>query len=169
MNRSIFGLGLVFLIVLNVACKFSGKVETLQFSEAIPCAGNTWIVNEPGLERKMVGKGGVHNWTSPDAILRTYFKTEKPLDISIESIDKMIASDQLDTTSVLLGSNLSNASIHDTKNLPLILFGGGFKHGSHVVFDQKNNKPLSNLFLSMLHKSGINAESFAYSNGTLTW
>ena len=110
-----------------------------------------------------------HHGKSPEKIKQLKIIESAIMKSMAGFIDKMVASDQLDTTSVLLGSNLSNASIHDTKNLPLLLFGGGFKHGSHVVFDQKNNKPLSNLFLSMLHKSGIKAESFAYSNGTLTW
>jgi len=74
----------------------------------------------------------------------------------------------LDHTMLLYGSNLSNANSHDTTNLPLIFAGGGFKHGQHLVFDKKNNKPLANLFVTMLQRMGIEADKFASSTGTMT-
>ncbi len=73
----------------------------------------------------------------------------------------------LDNTMVLLTSNLGNASSHDCRNMPVILAGGGFEHGQHLAFNQKNNYPLPNLYLSMLHRMGINDESFASSTGTM--
>jgi hypothetical protein len=50
----------------------------------------------------------------------------------------------LDQTMVLFGSNLGNANLHDTRNLPILLAGGGFKHGRHVAFDANNNARLCN-------------------------
>jgi hypothetical protein len=73
----------------------------------------------------------------------------------------------LDHTSVLFGSNLGNANAHDPSNLPIILAGGGYDHGRYVAYDKRNNKPLCNLFLSMLHGMGIESESFASSSGTI--
>jgi hypothetical protein len=72
----------------------------------------------------------------------------------------------LDRTQVLFGSNFHDANSHLTTNLPIILAGGGFKHGQHLVFDTLNNYPLSNLHLSMLHRLGIMEKSFSSSNGT---
>src|SRR5439155_22398213 len=43
----------------------------------------------------------------------------------------------LDRTTVFFSSNLGNASSHSTKNLPVLLAGGGFKHGQHLAFDPK--------------------------------
>jgi hypothetical protein len=74
----------------------------------------------------------------------------------------------LDNTAVLFGSNLSNANSHDTTNLPIILAGGGFRHGQHLAFDKKNNMPLANLFVSMLQDYGLEVDAFASSTGTLT-
>jgi len=74
----------------------------------------------------------------------------------------------LDHTSLLFGSNLGNANIHDYRNLPLMLAGGGFKHGNFIAYDQKNNLPLSNLFLTMLHNTGIFTPSFAKSTARLS-
>lgn len=73
----------------------------------------------------------------------------------------------LDRTMVLYGSNLGSASRHDTVNLPILLAGGGFRHGRHLAFDRKNNTPLANLFVSMLHNLGIETDRFASSTGAL--
>jgi hypothetical protein len=73
----------------------------------------------------------------------------------------------LDETMVVLTSNLGNASSHDNKNMPVLFAGGGFKHGQHLAFDQKNNYPLPNLYLSALHRLGLQDEGFATSDGEM--
>ncbi|MDB5391499.1 MAG: hypothetical protein JWM11_7145 [Planctomycetaceae bacterium] len=74
----------------------------------------------------------------------------------------------LDRTMLFFGSNLGNASYHSTTNLPILLAGGGFKHGRHLAFDPKNHPPLCNLYVSMLQRLGIEADKFGSSTGTLT-
>ncbi|MEM9368423.1 MAG: DUF1552 domain-containing protein [Planctomycetota bacterium] len=74
----------------------------------------------------------------------------------------------LDETMVLMTSNLGNASSHDTKNMPVLFAGGGFRHGQHLAFDQENNYPLPNLYLSALQRLGLEYDSFATSTGTMT-
>lgn len=69
----------------------------------------------------------------------------------------------LDETMVLLTSNLGNASSHDNRNMPVLFAGGGFQHGRHLAFDQKNNYPLPNLYLDSLHQLGLQMERFATS------
>jgi hypothetical protein len=73
----------------------------------------------------------------------------------------------LDRTQILYGSCLGNANSHSNQNLPLILAGGGFKHGKHLAFDAQNNTPLANLFVSMLQRLGIEADKFSSSTGAL--
>ena len=73
----------------------------------------------------------------------------------------------LDRTTVLLTSNLGNASSHDNRNLPVLLAGGGFRHGSHLAFDPKRNQPLPNLYVSILRQTGLEADSFATSTGAM--
>jgi hypothetical protein len=74
----------------------------------------------------------------------------------------------LDNTSVLLTSNLGNASSHDNRNMPVLLGGGGFKHGQHLAFDRRNNYPLPNLYVSVLQRLGLDTDTFATSTGRLT-
>lgn len=69
----------------------------------------------------------------------------------------------LDATAVLFGSNLGNASSHDWRNLPIIVAGGGFRHGAYVAHDPKNNTPLANLFIPLARRMGVEIESFGSS------
>lgn len=73
----------------------------------------------------------------------------------------------LDNTMVMFGSNMGNASSHSNVNLPTFLVGGGFKHGQHLVFDQKKNYPLTNLYVSMLQRMGIEVDNFSSGKGTM--
>jgi hypothetical protein len=73
----------------------------------------------------------------------------------------------LDTTQMLLGSNLGDASGHGTTNLPILLAGGGYRHGRHVAGDPKNNTPLGKLFVSMLQRFGVETDHFGSGAGTI--
>lgn len=73
----------------------------------------------------------------------------------------------LDQTIVLFGSNLGNASSHDNRNLPILVAGGGFRHGQHLAFDPQKNPPLCNLFVQFLQRLGADVNTFGSSNGTI--
>jgi hypothetical protein len=73
----------------------------------------------------------------------------------------------LDRTMVLYGSNFGDANAHICTNMPVILAGGGFKHGQNLMFDRANNYPLPNLYVSMLQRMGIESDKFASSTGTM--
>jgi len=77
------------------------------------------------------------------------------------------SGDLLGSTSVLLTSNLGNASNHDNRNMPVLFAGGPFQHGQHLAFDQRNNYPLPNLFVSVLQANGLEIDRFATSTGTM--
>ena len=74
----------------------------------------------------------------------------------------------LDHTMVLYGSNLGDANVHNNTNLPILLAGGGFKHGRHLAFDRIRNTPLSNLFVSMLQQLGAGTDKFGSSSGAIS-
>jgi hypothetical protein len=73
----------------------------------------------------------------------------------------------LDRTIVLYGSNLGDANTHDNTNLPILVAGGGFRHGAHLAFDHEDNLPLSNLFVTILQRLGIEADAFGSSTAAL--
>jgi hypothetical protein len=73
----------------------------------------------------------------------------------------------LDHTSVLFGSHLGNAGKHDCKNLPMMLFGGGYKHAGHLAFDREHNTPAARIFVAMLQRLGIDTDEFASGKGRI--
>ena len=76
----------------------------------------------------------------------------------------------LDHTMVLFGSGMANANAHVNLNLPIMLAGGGFKHGEHRAYPTTglNKQPLCNLYVTMLQKFGVEVDKFGISTGTLT-
>jgi hypothetical protein len=102
-----------------------------------------------------------------DAIDRTHMRLVGGL------LDELKASNEsesnlLDNSIVLYGSNFGDASKHTTDNMPVLVAGGGLRHGQHLAFDRKNNYPLHNLFVSMLQSMGIETDRFASATGTMT-
>jgi hypothetical protein len=73
-----------------------------------------------------------------------------------------------DSTAVLFGSGMGNANSHTNSNLPIILAGGGYRLGEHRILPAEKHRrvPMCNLLLSLLHRMGIEDESFGTSTGT---
>ena len=78
-------------------------------------------------------------------------------------------SSLLDQTQILFGSNLGNANSHNAENLPILVAGGDFAHGSHIAHDEKHNAPLCNLYLSLIQRMGVETDQFGQSTSTLNW
>ena len=76
----------------------------------------------------------------------------------------------LDSTMVLMGSGMGNGNSHTNTDLPIILAGGGFRHGQYLQLPEESRRrvPLCNLYLSMLQRFGVETERFSNSTGTLT-
>ena len=100
----------------------------------------------------------------------------------------------LDSTMVMMTSNLRDGNTHWTHDLPVLLAGGGFRHGQHLAFNRPyvqslasaddvslkqdkqkkaapqmgvNQAPLCNLFTSMLQQAGVETDRFSSGSGTL--
>ncbi len=88
----------------------------------------------------------------------------------LKSIKEPDGQSMLDRTMVLLGSGMGNGSSHSNKNLPVLLAGGGFKHGEHKLYPKENHRrvPLCNLYGSMLQRFGLEIDTFNKGTGTLT-
>lgn len=74
-----------------------------------------------------------------------------------------------DHTTLLYGCGMATGQ-HTTRNLPILLAGGGFKLGEHRVCpeDKTARLPAANLLLSILQNFGVEADRFGTSTGTLT-
>lgn len=85
-------------------------------------------------------------------------------------LGKLKESQLMDSTLVVIGSGMGNASNHSTRDLPVLLAGGGIRHNGHVVCPDEEHKrvQLSNLWLSVLQWFGVECERFGRSTGTFS-
>ncbi len=75
----------------------------------------------------------------------------------------------LDNSIILFGANMSNSDKHNNDPLPSAVFGlggGTIKGGQHLHY--KQDTPHANLLLTLLHRAGVNEQSFGDSTGELS-
>lgn len=89
----------------------------------------------------------------------------------LKAIDDVNGKTLLENSMVLFGSGMGNASSHSNKNLPLILAGGGFRHGEHKSYfkdDAKKETTLAGqLYVSMLQRFGLQIDRFGLATSSL--
>jgi len=75
----------------------------------------------------------------------------------------------LDDTIVLLGTGMGDASRHSNANLPTLVAGGGFKHGSHLAIDpSKPDAPLlGDLYVTLMQRLGMEVAAFSNASRNL--
>jgi Protein of unknown function (DUF1552) len=74
----------------------------------------------------------------------------------------------LDHSLVLYGSPMGDSNLHNHKRVPMILLGhanGQLKGNNHVRAE--DGTPAANMYLTLLHKLGIDSETFGDSTGTM--
>jgi hypothetical protein len=71
----------------------------------------------------------------------------------------------LDHSMIVYGSGLSDGNRHTHEDLPVLLVGrgGGFRTGQHIAYE--SNTPMTNLFLTLLDRMGVQAEQIGDSTG----
>jgi len=79
----------------------------------------------------------------------------------------------LDSTVVMFGSGMGDASRHANEDLPVLLAGGGLRHGGFhdyrpAAWTSAAERPvLSDLYVTLLRRLGIEVDAFANSRGDL--
>jgi hypothetical protein len=88
----------------------------------------------------------------------------------VTRLSKMNDGDRtlLDSTTAIFGSGMGDGNSHKNSDLPVILAGGGYKHGEfrEVPREGINKVPLCNLFVDIAQKMGVETEAFGNSTGT---
>ena len=75
----------------------------------------------------------------------------------------------LDQMLLLYGSGMGNSDLHDPRDLPILVVGGGagqIKGGRHLRYPKET--PLTNLYMTVLNKVGVPVESVGDSTGRMT-
>jgi len=73
----------------------------------------------------------------------------------------------LDRSMVVYGSSISDGNVHTHHDLPVVMLGrgdGSLKPGRHLAFGEK---PMANLYLTMLDRMSVPVEKLGDSNGKL--
>ena len=113
-----------------------------------------------------------HHGQAPDKV-RQLADADRQQMVILKNLIQNLAAKQedsarlLDRTTVLFGSNMGDANKHDNTNLPVVLAGGGLKHGQHHAFKTDNNAPLCNLYVTLLQQMGVEIDAFGSSTGTV--
>ncbi len=142
----------------------STRLVTLQLQ------GSGLVVPLPGVT--MDHHNLSHHGKDPEKLRQLGVVEEAELAALGEFLTKLEGSKEeggslLDKTMVLFGSNLGNASSHDTRNMPILLAGGAFRHGQHLAFDPVKPPPLANLYVQMLQQLGLEVGEFASGKGSI--
>ena len=66
-----------------------------------------------------------------------------------------------------MGAAMGNASSHSATNLPLLVAGGGLRHGQHLAHNPDNPPPLCSLWVSALQHLGLETDQFGSGTSTL--
>ncbi len=143
------------------------RIVTLNIGGALP------VTNIPGINRGYHDLS--HSGQDPEK-LRQLHVIESALLAELDHFLERLAAAKdiggrslLESTAVVFGSGMGNASAHANTNLPVILAGGGFKHGRHLFFPKQGRKqtPLCDLFVTLLQQMGIERDQFGSSTGNL--
>lgn len=142
----------------------STRVITLELSDLGPNSGGFPITKG---YHQLTHHGRVAGYLKELSIIERFHAKQfgRFLD-KLDAVREPNGETLLDNTMALFGSGMGNASSHSNKDLPLLLAGGGFKHGQHVRFE-KGSTPACNLFVSMLQRFGVETDNFNSSTGTL--
>jgi hypothetical protein len=143
------------------------RIVTLNIGGSLP------VTNIPGINRGYHDLS--HTGQDPEKLRQLHIIESAlmaELDYFLERLAAMKdigGSSLLDNTTVVFGSGMGNASAHANTNLPLVLAGGGFKHGRHLFFPKQGRQqtPLCNLFVTLLQQMGIERDKFGSSAGNL--
>jgi hypothetical protein len=113
-----------------------------------------------------------HHGNRPEVLAELRSKEEGQFDalagfLTVLTEAKEQGETLLDRTMVLYGTCMGSANSHANNNLPVLLAGGGFRHGQHLAFDRDNNYALANLYVSMLQRLGIETREFSTGKGTM--
>lgn len=147
----------------------STRVITIAFTELGKDNGGL-----PGVNRgyhALSHHGRVQDAIEELSIIETFHLTQyaRFLD-KLKAVREPNGKTLLDNTMALFGSGMSNANSHSNRDLPVILAGGGFRHGQHRHYARqgRHSIPLCNLFLSMLQNFGLEIDRFNTSSSTLS-
>jgi hypothetical protein len=141
----------------------STRIATLEI-------GGDFMPQHLGIKKDYHGLS--HHGNDPEAIASLIILEKYQLEHFgkfVARLSKMNDGDRslLDSTTVLFGSGMGDGNTHKNSDLPILLAGGGYKHGQfrEVPREGINKVPLCNLFVDIAQRMGVETDSFGSSTG----
>jgi hypothetical protein len=79
-------------------------------------------------------------------------------------VERLQAAGLLESTTLVMGSGISDGDQHKYADLQVLLAGGGLKSGH---FHYEGKRPLADLWLTLARSAGLKRQRFADSTGML--
>lgn len=141
------------------------RVSTLMFARE----GSMRVYPEIGINdphHPLTHHRGIGEWIEKVAQINVYH-----VKLFTEYLERLKAtkegdSNLLDNSMIVYGAGISDGNKHNHEDLPIILAGrggGAFKPGRHIFF--KPGIPITNLYLTLLDRLGVNPEKIGDSTG----
>lgn len=91
-NSDVIGrlIPVVIVGLLVVGC-LPGEKSIPVYSDAIPVAGNSWVMNDLAANSKMVSRNGLVNWSDAETMVSTFFRTSGTGAIDIAMIARVVS------------------------------------------------------------------------------
>ncbi|MEM7697767.1 MAG: DUF1552 domain-containing protein [Verrucomicrobiota bacterium] len=144
----------------------STRIATLEI-------GGCFFPKDLGIDKSYHGLS--HHGHQEDAIAHLITLEEyqiKNFNRFLARLDGIVDGEQtlLDSTTVLFGSGIGNGHSHTNSDLPIVVAGGGYRHGEFRQVEAKGpgKVPLCNLYLDIAQKMGVEADSFGTSTGAFS-
>jgi hypothetical protein len=143
----------------------STRIATLEI-------GGDFLPQNLGIDKSHHGLS--HHGNDPEAIAHLITLEKYQLEHFSRFLSRLASLNDgdrtlLDSTAVLFGSGMGDANSHKNSDLPILLAGGGYKHGEFRLVPNEgiNKVPLCNLFVDIAQRMGVEAASFGNSTGRL--
>lgn len=141
----------------------STRVATLEI-------GGDFLPQNLGIDKSHHGLS--HHGNDPEAIASLITLEKYQIEHFSKFVTRLASMNDgertlLESTAVLFGSGMGDANSHKNSDLPIILAGGGYKHGEfrQVPHEGLNKVPLCNLFVDIAQRMGVETAAFGSSTG----
>jgi hypothetical protein len=125
-------------------------------------------------------KGGVHELShhanDPKRLEQYQLVNQHHMELWAEALQKMAATNEgerslLDNSMVMFTSSLFDGNAHDSRQLPVLLAGGGggtIKGGRMLDYSKEENRKLCRLHMALMDRMGCKTDHFGDADKALT-
>ena len=82
-SSSLLILILIPLALLFSSCQSEPDRSWFRSAIVIPARGNSWVLNDPSKNEKVISDSGIVNWSDTGIVIRTFFRTENTSSLKV--------------------------------------------------------------------------------------